>query len=161
MLADYTGLATDAAACAIDAGRPARALELLEGGRAVMWKQLLRTRSDRTELHEVAPRLARRMDRIGSGAVLGQARRVRTTYVMCWTLPTRSQTAALPVPAGPWPCAQSRRVQLSPALAGAPRNTLGGDRIVQHGGVQRPPVFALQHTGGRHSPSHPCDRVRA
>ncbi|MFC5218408.1 CHAT domain-containing protein [Streptomyces coerulescens] len=66
VLADHTGLATDAAACAIEAGRPARALELLEGGRAVLWQQLLRTRADRTRLYEVAPRLARRMDKLAA-----------------------------------------------------------------------------------------------
>jgi CHAT domain-containing protein len=66
LLADYSGLATDAAACAIAAGEPARALELLEGGRAVLWKQLLTTRTDRTELRAVAPRLAKRMDRVAA-----------------------------------------------------------------------------------------------
>lgn len=66
LLADHTGLAADAAACAVDAGRPARALELLEGGRAVLWTQLLKTRTDRAALREVAPRLARRMDRVAA-----------------------------------------------------------------------------------------------
>jgi hypothetical protein len=66
LLADYTGLAIDAAACAIDAEEPARALELLEGGRAVLWTQLLKTRTDRTALREVAPRLAKRMDRVAA-----------------------------------------------------------------------------------------------
>lgn len=66
LLADSTGLATDAAACAVAAGQPARALELLEGGRAVLWSQLLKTRTDRTALHDVAPELAKRMDHIAS-----------------------------------------------------------------------------------------------
>lgn len=66
LLSDYTGLATDAAACAIDADRPARALELLEGGRAVLWTQLLKTRTDRTALRAVAPGLAKRMDRVAA-----------------------------------------------------------------------------------------------
>lgn len=64
VLAGYTGLASDAAACAIAAGQPARALELLEGGRAVMWTQVLKTRTDRAALHSIAPRLARRMDEV-------------------------------------------------------------------------------------------------
>lgn len=64
LLAGHTGLATDAAACAMAAGRPARALELLEGGRAVLWTQLLKTRGDRSRLREVAPRLAKKMDRV-------------------------------------------------------------------------------------------------
>ncbi len=64
VLAGYTGLASDAAACAVAAGQPARALELLEGGRAVMWTQVLKTRTDRAALHSIAPRLARRMDEV-------------------------------------------------------------------------------------------------
>jgi CHAT domain-containing protein len=64
VLASYTGLAADAAACAVEAGQPGRALELLEGGRAVMWTQVLKTRTDRVALRLVAPRLAKRMDRV-------------------------------------------------------------------------------------------------
>ncbi|WP_158854845.1 CHAT domain-containing protein [Saccharothrix deserti] len=64
VLAEHTGLAADAAACAVVAGQPARALELLEGGRAVLWAQLLRTRTDRAALRRIAPRLAKRMDRV-------------------------------------------------------------------------------------------------
>ncbi|MEU5993645.1 CHAT domain-containing protein [Spirillospora sp. NPDC047418] len=64
LLAGHTGLATDAAACAMASGRPARALELLEGGRAVLWTQLLKTRGDRSRLRDVAPRLAKKMDRV-------------------------------------------------------------------------------------------------
>ncbi|MFI6504515.1 CHAT domain-containing protein [Nonomuraea typhae] len=66
LLAEHIGLAADAAACAVDAGQPALALELLEGGRAVLWTQLLRTRTDRTALRQVAPRLAKRMDRVAA-----------------------------------------------------------------------------------------------
>jgi CHAT domain len=66
VLAGYTGLASDAAACAVAAGQPARALELLEGGRAVMWTQVLRTRTDRAALRSVAPLLAKRMDRVAA-----------------------------------------------------------------------------------------------
>jgi hypothetical protein len=66
VLAGYTGLAMDAAACTVAAGDPARALELLEGGRAVMWTQVLKTRTDRAALHAVAPRLARRMDQVAT-----------------------------------------------------------------------------------------------
>lgn len=66
LLADNTALATDAAACAVAANQPGRALELLEGGRAVIWTQLLMTRTDRTALRAVAPRLAKRMDRVAA-----------------------------------------------------------------------------------------------
>ncbi|MBO0884102.1 MAG: hypothetical protein J2P17_27980, partial [Mycobacterium sp.] len=60
-LADWTGLATEAAACAIAAGEPRRALELLEQGRGVLWSQLLETRTDLTVLSATSPDLARRL----------------------------------------------------------------------------------------------------
>lgn len=66
VLTGFDGLARDAAACALAAGRPIRAVELLDGGRAVLWKQLLMTRADRNDLRKVAPLLARRMDRVAA-----------------------------------------------------------------------------------------------
>jgi tetratricopeptide (TPR) repeat protein len=61
LLADWGGLAADAAACAIAAGQPDRAVELLEQGRGVLWSQLLETRTDLTALrnsdHDRAARL--------------------------------------------------------------------------------------------------------
>jgi tetratricopeptide (TPR) repeat protein len=62
LLADWRGLAADAAACAIEAGQPDRAVELLEYGRGVLWSQLLDARTDLTTLHDVEPDLARRLD---------------------------------------------------------------------------------------------------
>ncbi|GAA3084118.1 hypothetical protein GCM10017562_62230 [Streptomyces roseofulvus] len=53
----------DAAACAIAAGRPVEAIELLETGRGVVWDQLLHA-TIRAELRAVDRRLARRMDRV-------------------------------------------------------------------------------------------------
>ncbi|MFB7168078.1 CHAT domain-containing protein [Streptomyces sp. NPDC056242] len=52
----------DAAACAIAAGRPVEAIELLETGRGVVWDQLLHA-TIRAELRAVDRRLARRVDR--------------------------------------------------------------------------------------------------
>lgn len=66
VLADWTGLASAAATCAIAAGQPARALELLERGRAVLWTQLLETRGDRAVLRDVAPELAERLDDVAA-----------------------------------------------------------------------------------------------
>jgi tetratricopeptide (TPR) repeat protein len=62
LLADRHGLATNAAACAIAAGRLEHAVELLESGRAVLWSQLLETRTDVTALREAHPELAARLD---------------------------------------------------------------------------------------------------
>ncbi|WP_446685426.1 hypothetical protein [Kibdelosporangium aridum] len=59
-----SGLAADAAACAIRAGRPEQAVELLEAGRSVLWGQLLNLRTDLTELAEREPALAARLDQI-------------------------------------------------------------------------------------------------
>jgi CHAT domain-containing protein/tetratricopeptide (TPR) repeat protein len=54
-------LGRDGAACAIAAGRPDLAVELLEAGRGVYWSQLLGTRSDLTVLQRVAPELAEQL----------------------------------------------------------------------------------------------------
>ncbi|MFH9890042.1 CHAT domain-containing protein [Streptomyces luteogriseus] len=60
------GLACDAAAAAIDAGRPEDALLLLEQGRGVVLGQALNLRSDRTRLRSWLPKVAARMDAIRS-----------------------------------------------------------------------------------------------
>ena len=61
LIAEFPLLASNAAACAIAADRPALAVELLEQGRAVLWSQLLETRSDLADLdgadHQTALRL--------------------------------------------------------------------------------------------------------
>lgn len=66
-LAHSHGLAANAAACAIAAGRPRRAVELLEQGRSVLWSQALALRGDLSRLADVAPRLAERLSTIRSG----------------------------------------------------------------------------------------------
>jgi hypothetical protein len=93
-LAQWAGLAADAAACAVLDARPELAVELLEQGRSVLWAQALNLRSDLTRLTEIAPGLAGRLDSIrvildspvpevtpalseraaGSGPVAGRAR---------------------------------------------------------------------------------------
>ncbi|MFI6519211.1 CHAT domain-containing protein [Spirillospora sp. NPDC050679] len=55
-------LAAQAASCALAAGRPHTALELLEQGRALMWSQVLQTRGDFSDLRRDAPELAARLD---------------------------------------------------------------------------------------------------
>ncbi|MFD0342188.1 CHAT domain-containing protein [Streptomyces sp. NPDC127117] len=61
-VAHKAAVAADAAACAIAAGRPVEAIELLETGRGVVWDQLLHA-TIRAELRAVSRGLARRMDR--------------------------------------------------------------------------------------------------
>lgn len=73
-LASVAGLASDAAAWALAAGQPRRAVELLEHGRQVLWSQAVQTRSDLSALAAVAPRLAAELDEIrreldGEGAL--------------------------------------------------------------------------------------------
>ncbi|MFJ8076537.1 hypothetical protein ACIQ7Q_21955 [Streptomyces sp. NPDC096176] len=61
LLTRWRGLAGDAAAAALGAGRPDTSVELLEQGRSVLWSQLLDLRSDLTEMRDRAPALARRL----------------------------------------------------------------------------------------------------
>jgi tetratricopeptide (TPR) repeat protein len=63
-LADWNWLATDAAACCVQAGQPERAVELLEQGRSVLWGQTLHLRGDLSALRAVRPEIARRLDEI-------------------------------------------------------------------------------------------------
>jgi tetratricopeptide (TPR) repeat protein len=60
-LVSWPGVARDAAACALQAGRLELAVELLEQGRAVLWGQMLQTRADLTELAASHPELASRL----------------------------------------------------------------------------------------------------
>jgi tetratricopeptide (TPR) repeat protein len=57
-LRTWIGLPAEAAAAAIAAGQPARAVELIEAGRSVLWIQALNLRHDLAELQEHAPDLA-------------------------------------------------------------------------------------------------------
>jgi tetratricopeptide (TPR) repeat protein len=60
-LARHHGVVGDAAACAVTLGRPERAVELLEAGRAILATQVLENRNDLGELHVRAPELAARL----------------------------------------------------------------------------------------------------
>ncbi|MFF0448509.1 CHAT domain-containing protein [Streptomyces sp. NPDC004609] len=59
-------LAADAAALAVDVGRPERAVELLESGRAVLYGQAVAARRYWTPLRALAPRAADDLERIES-----------------------------------------------------------------------------------------------
>ncbi|MEU3612879.1 CHAT domain-containing protein [Streptomyces sp. NPDC006872] len=63
-MTEYSRLASDAAACALAAGLPDRAVEVLEMGRGVLLAQALESRTDLTELRERAPDLAARFDHL-------------------------------------------------------------------------------------------------
>ena len=60
----WAGLPGDAAGCAINAGNPQRAVELLERGRAVYWTSVLGLRGELTGLRREYPQLARRLERL-------------------------------------------------------------------------------------------------
>ncbi|WP_138430158.1 MULTISPECIES: CHAT domain-containing protein [Streptomyces] len=60
----FTGQARFAASCALQSDSPARAVELAEQGRGVMWSRLLDTRADLSALRETAPGLAARLDHL-------------------------------------------------------------------------------------------------
>ena len=60
LLAELTGLASEAAACSVHAGQKDRAVELLEQGRGILLSQALDTRTDLTALAEQYPDLAER-----------------------------------------------------------------------------------------------------
>jgi tetratricopeptide (TPR) repeat protein len=66
-LIDLVGVASDAAATALAAGRTERAVELLEQGRSVLWSQVLDLRTDLLALRSVRPDLAQRLDELRSG----------------------------------------------------------------------------------------------
>ena len=61
-LATFSGLARDAAACAIEAGDPEDALRLLEHGRGVLLGHALDSRTELTALRERRPDLAQRFE---------------------------------------------------------------------------------------------------
>lgn len=63
-LARYAGLASDAAACALEADDPARAVTLLEQGRGVLLAQAIDGRSDLADLREREAELADRFARL-------------------------------------------------------------------------------------------------
>jgi hypothetical protein len=59
-LARFASLASDAAACAVNAGEPLRAVELWEHGRGLLLKRSLDLRTDLTDLTRTAPELGSR-----------------------------------------------------------------------------------------------------
>ena len=67
-LGEWAGLASDAAAAAVAAGDPLRAVELLEAGRSMLWTQALHLRQDLATLQDRAPDLAAALE--ASRAVL-------------------------------------------------------------------------------------------
>ncbi|MFI6522565.1 CHAT domain-containing protein, partial [Spirillospora sp. NPDC050679] len=63
-LSPFTGLAAEAAACALNAGDPLRAVLLLEQGRGVLQTHAYDARGDLTTLERLAPDLAERFTRL-------------------------------------------------------------------------------------------------
>ncbi|MFE5591237.1 CHAT domain-containing protein [Streptomyces sp. NPDC056549] len=71
LIAQFPGLAANAATCAVRAGKPERAVELLEQGRGILLAQALETRTDHWQLRARAPELADRL-----AEVLGELERL-------------------------------------------------------------------------------------
>ena len=65
-LSEFVGLGSEAAAAAIEAGDLAHAVELFEQGRAILFSQILDSRSDITELREAHEALADRFVHCGN-----------------------------------------------------------------------------------------------
>ncbi|WP_432991832.1 hypothetical protein [Dactylosporangium sp. CA-233914] len=63
-LVRWAGLSGEGAAAAVAGERPGLALELLEGGRAVLWSQRLQLRTRDERLARVAPAVAARLDEL-------------------------------------------------------------------------------------------------
>lgn len=61
-LARWSGITADAGACAVRAGRPQVAVELLEQGRSILWNHGLNLRTPLDDLAHVAPELAGRLN---------------------------------------------------------------------------------------------------
>jgi hypothetical protein len=68
------GLAREAAACALRFGRPDKAVELLEEGRAVFWAQALQLHKPTTDLRDAAPELEEQLRRISIALEQGSFR---------------------------------------------------------------------------------------
>lgn len=64
LLAEQTGLASVAAAAAIDADDPGAAIEVLEHSRSVLWGRMLDLRTDLAGLRAADPDLADRLDAV-------------------------------------------------------------------------------------------------
>lgn len=78
-LTEWAGLGSDAGAALLAAGRPGRALELLDSTRALMWQQNLQLRTEPDRLAELDPELAARFTRTARAlAAAERATGVRT-----------------------------------------------------------------------------------
>jgi hypothetical protein len=111
-LTQLPGLASNAAATALAAGDPPRALAVLERGRSVLWTQQLRLRSSFDQVRDAAPELHRKLaelagqlgtDPAAAGDPAGPAARVsgerRQRLAAAWD-ETLAQVRALPGLAG-------------------------------------------------------------
>jgi tetratricopeptide (TPR) repeat protein len=91
-LYESRGMGGDAAACAIAAGQPERALELLEQARGVIWSQLLDARTDLAALRADAPELAGALDEARAAMDAPHASQQRTAAQRWDELVTRART---------------------------------------------------------------------
>lgn len=72
ILGSWSGLATDSASAALNAGESGRAVELVETGRGISWEHALALRSSLGALQRVSPQLADRITSIRGATVAAQ-----------------------------------------------------------------------------------------
>ncbi|MBV7698492.1 CHAT domain-containing protein [Streptomyces sp. TRM70350] len=133
LLAAFPNLVTDAAACAVRAGQPERAVELLEQGRGILLAQALETRADHHELQSRAPELAEQL-----GQVLGELDRL----------------AHAPSSGDPVEVRERRRANERRAHLARQRDALLADirALPKLSGFLRPPSFAALRAAAARGP---------
>ncbi|MFE9751128.1 hypothetical protein ACFYOT_40005 [Saccharothrix saharensis] len=78
LIAEWSGAAADAAACALVEGQPKRAVELLDHGRSVLWSDALRSRQGPLDPRRTPPRGGTTTHRVAHRARRGRDRGSRT-----------------------------------------------------------------------------------
>lgn len=94
-LVETTGLAGRACEAALLAGRPERAVELLDAGRGLLWSQILDLRTDLTRLREAMPDMAERLDAIRRRLDTPSTMQADVMSLPVWTAPSSEDRAAL------------------------------------------------------------------
>ncbi|MFG2100383.1 CHAT domain-containing protein [Micromonospora echinaurantiaca] len=157
LLAQFPGLAGAAAACALDVGRPERAVELLEYGRGVLLTRVRDARASLDALRERAPELAERFAEVQAEldglASAGTAASAPPSVGVPATTPAAggalagSWAAGSPMTVVPSPGTPERRHELAVG-----RRELLADirRLPGFADFLRPPAFAdLARAAGR------------
>jgi len=188
-LAQWTGLAAEAATCAVLDARPGLAVELLEQSRSVLWTQALNLRSDLALLAETHPGLAKRLNDIrvildrpapettpprsgreaGSGLDLGRSRQqqgaieLRRRKAREWD-ELLTQVRALDgfehfLAAVPYADLKAVAVDGPVVIVNASRN--GGHALIVDAGSKQPQVLSLPDLNHDAATNHAIEMLRA